>query len=487
MLMLLRLDDRKLFGNDAGEDEELDVLNSYYIDNRNFEDFFDSSEKLFIVSARKGMGKSALLSRLEYRLKNELYYGNPLVVRVKGNELLGLGDFQGDSHSYLENYWKQIICKRIIIEIGKGVGFAVSSDEISMVELAEIDGIKNKNVLGALVSRISGKLPLLGVEVKKSIPENAVSLLAGYQQRNLNSDVWILVDDIDAKYQNTSAGQALVGAFFSAIRSLAFDMEGLRIRSTVRSDVWSCLRHLEDLDKIEQYILNLFWSKKDMRDILAQRVLAYVKARFPESDEAKYILGRDYNKILDLAFLSPIEWGQNKDARLFDAISAFSNRRPRWMGQLARMAGKKARDTHNFQKISLNHIEFILSEFGANRRDDLMKEHLHQFDELLNLIDALRTMKREFSSEELHAVIAVNFIRGRELVDIPEVDGKPYRDVADLGDFLFKLGLISRIHPDGKNFTHFTDDPDLYGSIENRAGRVIWSIHPAYRKFLNIW
>lgn len=108
----VNLRDKKLFGNEAGEDEDLEVLNSYYIDNDDFYDFFDLDNPLSVVNARKGMGKSALLSRLEYKLKNEEEYSKPIVIRVTGNELLGLGDFSSKDQAYLENYWKRIICKK---------------------------------------------------------------------------------------------------------------------------------------------------------------------------------------------------------------------------------------------------------------------------------------------------------------------------------------------------------------------------------------
>ena len=485
-MITLNLKDKKLFGNEAGEDEDLEVLNSYYIDNSDFDEFFDGDERLSIVSARKGMGKSALLSRLEYKLMEEPSYDSPIVIRVKGNELLGLGQFTSSDHSFLENYWKQIICKKIIIEIGSRIGIALSSDKISMVELAELDGLKNKNIIGGLVSRVIGKIPAIDGNLKTFTPENTINLLKGYQERNTNSNTWILIDDIDAKYQNNIESQARIGAFFSAIRSLAFELKGLNVRATVRSDVWSCLRHLEDLDKLQQYIIQIFWTKKHMRDMLAQRLLVYIQKNHPESPEAKYKLDRDYNKILDIVFTSPIEWGHDKDAKLFDAISAFSNRRPRWMGQLCRMAGKKAKENPYAKKITLDHINYILSDFGAHRRDDLIKEHIHQFDELSNLIDALRATKKEFTYQELNLILETGFIRGREKTSIPTVDGKAYVETEDLGDFLYKLGLISRIHDDGKKFTHFTDDPDLYRSAENRKNNITWSIHPAYRNFLNI-
>lgn len=485
-MVTINLKDKKLFGNDAGEDEDLEVLNSYYIDHPDFDEFFDEDENLSIASARKGMGKSALLSRLEHKLRNDPEYNSPIVIRVKGGELLGLGEFSGEDHSYLENYWKQIICKRIIVEIGRNIGFALNSNDMSMVELAEIDGLKGKNFIGGLISRVKGKLPGLEVEVKNSIPENLDRLLQDYQERNENSRVWVLIDDIDAKYKNTPESQARVGAFFSAIRALSFEQNKLNIRTTVRSDVWSCLRHLEDLDKLQQYIITIFWSKKYMRDMLANKILIYVKNNFPDSTEAKYKLKGDYNKILDLVLSSPILWNGDNRSKLFDAVSAFSNRRPRWMGQLCRMAGRKAKEGVNSKRITLDHLNYILSDYGANRRDDLIKEHSHQFDELSNLIDSLRATKKEFSYTELHLILEENFVRGRDADAIPCVDGKAYAEHEDLGDFLYRLGLISRICDDKKTFTHFTDDPDLYKSAENRNDNIVWSIHPAYRAFLNI-
>tara|TARA_R110001606_G_scaffold345151_3_gene493980 strand:- start:4916 stop:6376 length:1461 start_codon:yes stop_codon:yes gene_type:complete len=485
-MIKIKLKDKKIFGNEAGEDEDLDVLNSYYIDHPNSEDFFDPDEKLSVVSARKGMGKSALLSRLEYKLINDASYGKPLIIRVKGNELLGLGDFSGSDHTYLENYWKKIICKRIIVEIGKRIDVALSSDEMSLVELSEIEGLKSKNIIGGLVARVKAKFSGAEISIEDSIPRKMDAWLQRYQEGGRFPNIWILIDDIDAKFRNTEDNQARVGAFFSAIRSLSFETKGLNIRTTVRSDVWSCLRHLEDLDKLQQYIFDIVWNKKHMRDMLTKKISIYINREFSNSKEAKYKPASDYNKILDTVFHSPIEWAGNSEARMFDAISAFSNRRPRWMGQLCRMAGKKAAENINSKKINLDHVNYILSDFGALRRDDLIKEHSHQFEELTQLIDSLRATKKEFTYKDLSSTLEKTYIRKRKKEDIPDVDGKRYVDCEDLGDFLYKIGVVSRCHEDGKTFTHYTDDPDLYRSNENREDRIIWSIHPAYRTFLNI-
>lgn len=477
----------EVFGNLAGEDHKEDIQSTFY-DRDDFQEFYNPYKKLSIVSARKGMGKSALLSFLEYKLHNESEYNSPLVINVTGTDLQGLGDFSQKDHIYLENYWKKIICKKIIIALGAQVGFAFSSNEISMVELAELEGFKEKNLVGGLLSRIKGKIPAASIEVQNSIPDNYGAILDNYLEKNTNQIIWLLVDDIDAKFLNNEEFQARVGSFFSAIRALSNDFSNLRIRATVRSDVWSCLRHLEDLDKIDQYMFEIVWIQRNMRLILAKKILSYIQKNFPNSPEAKNNkIERDYNKLIEHVFDSPINWNDSGSAHVFEAINAFSNRRPRWMLQLCIMAGKKAKEESGLNKrIKLKHINYILQEYGKRRRDDLIKEHKHQFSEIELLIDSLRATEKEFNYQDIVEVIQENYIRGRSNEQIPKVDGAHYAHCEDLGNFLYKIGLISRIHDDRIKFTHFVDDPDLFKSAKNRENALNWSIHPAYRDFLNI-
>lgn len=482
-MLKIKLNDRSLFGNDAGEDEIQEVLNSYFINSDDFEDFYDDENRLCVVSARKGMGKSTLLSKLDYDLRSSSAYGKPIVVRVTGNSLLGLGDFSGKDPAYLENYWKQIICKEINIYIGKSIGFALTSDEISMVEISELEGMKSKNIIGGLVSRIKGKIPLINTEVQGFKPDSLERLLSNYLEENSDKKIWLLVDDIDAKYIDSEDYQYRISSFFSAIRSLCFDVRNLNIRATVRSDVWTNLRHIEDLDKWDQYIINIIWTKRQMREMLAKKILSYVKRKHPGTSEAKYNYERDYNKLLALIFLSPIQWG-GKERPVFDAINAFSNHRPRSMGQLCRMAANQAHKSRC--KVSLRQFNEILTKFGQNRRDDLIKEHLHQFSELENLIDSFRAGQKEYKLSDLNVIFDTKFVKGREVKEIPRVDGKPYAGHIDLGHFVYKIGLISKLPDSSQNFTFYTDDPDLFYSQENRDNDIVWSVHPSYRKYLNI-
>jgi hypothetical protein len=482
-MLRVKLNDKSLFGNDAGEDELQEVLNSYFIENDDFDDFYDPDNRLSVVSARKGMGKSTLLSKLDFDLRIKEEFDNPIVVRVTGNSLLGLGDFTDKDPAYLENYWKRIICKEINIHIGNSLNFAFTSDDISMVEISELEGMKSKNFIGGLVSRIKGKLPLLSAETIGFQPENLERLLSNYLEKNSEKKVWVLVDDIDAKYIDTEDYQHRISSFFSAIRALCHDVKNLNIRATVRSDVWTNLRHVEDLDKWDQYIINLAWTKRQMRDMLSKKILSYVKRKHPESPEAKYIFDKDYNKLIALIFLSPIRWS-GKERPVFDAINAFSNHRPRSMGQLCRMAANQAHKSRC--KVSLKQFNEILSKFGQNRRDDLIKEHIHQFPQLENLIDSFRAGQKEYQFSDLEIIFDTKFIKGRESSDIPDIDGRPYTSPIDLGHFMYKIGLISKLPDNQQNFTFYSDDPDLFYSQENKNNDVVWSVHPSYRNYLNI-
>ena len=199
-----------LFGSDSGENEDPNSLRSYFIDLPEFKKFYDPKYPLTIVRAKKGMGKSALLKRLEIRLKdsNET---KDIVIVATGNELMGMGVFSSNSQAYLENHWKSVICKRICVEIGKRINYALTDDSISMVEAAELEGFKGLNVVSALAERIGGLVQKL---ISGGGSENTGSAENGFLKRGVinpsealqrfqeekDRTVWVLIDDIDAKY-----------------------------------------------------------------------------------------------------------------------------------------------------------------------------------------------------------------------------------------------------------------------------------------------
>jgi hypothetical protein len=134
----LDLTDGELFGNDAGEDEIPTILASYFVDQPPFERFLSTTQRLQVARSRKGMGKSALLAKLAYDLKNQ----SSIVIQTTGSELYGIQPPTAMDFMSLQNYWKRVMCARINFELGKHLGFAFSDRSMALVEAAEVAAIK---------------------------------------------------------------------------------------------------------------------------------------------------------------------------------------------------------------------------------------------------------------------------------------------------------------------------------------------------------
>src|SRR5688572_21117435 len=84
---MIRIDllDSQLFGNDAAENEAADLLQYYFVGQKTFENFENSKLPLSICRARKGMGKSALISYVSSTKEAE---DTAVVARILGSDIV---------------------------------------------------------------------------------------------------------------------------------------------------------------------------------------------------------------------------------------------------------------------------------------------------------------------------------------------------------------------------------------------------------------
>lgn len=480
----------QLFGSDSGEDENADALRSYFVDLPEFKKFYDVENPLVIVRGRKGMGKSALLKRLAIRL-SDANGSKDIVIETTGNELMGMGNFGGTDHAYLENHWKQVICKRICVEIGKRINFALTDNTMSMVEAAEIEGFKGANVVSALTDRVGSILQRLipgadsedsasgdGGSILKKGVANPVHAVRNFQETK-DRIVWLLVDDIDAKYVDDEPNQHRVGAFFSAIRSLAFSVKGLRIRTSVRTDVWRNLRRMEDQDKIRQYVIDIHWKDPTLRSIFAKRILSYLqRERFPPALAWDPMI--HYDEIVGQVFNGRLQWN-NQLLEPFIPIKILAGNRPRWMGQLCKLAGSRAAPS----RIGSKDVTHAMTEFGQEKISDILKEHSHQFSDLPKVIDVFRAGKREYNRYQLITLLQKGYAEKLSGV-VPPVNGYPYQEPDQIAEFLFQIDFVSTHHSGKSDFITYQDDPDIFRSKENQQNKLQWTVNASYRNFLRI-
>jgi hypothetical protein len=488
---VIHLNDKRLWGNEAADDEDPSVLNSYFVSQPQFHIFFDSTVRLSIARARKGMGKSALLRECAYRVSRN---SKVIVVAVKGADLVAQQPFKpltADEHIY---DWEQRICMAINRQLGSEIGFAVNDDQVVLVESAELAGFKRRNLVGMLVDRLKGKLGQ--VEVQKLEAKDHRALL----KRTVEEDdwsVWLLVDDIDATFLNTPEQCLRLSTFFSACRDLASSFRGVVVRTCVRTDVWTSIRKTDEaLDKVEQYVFDINWSQRHTGLILAERVASYMQrygdrqmsyrrrliaegAIMPAADD-------QYEPRLDIlgeVFPSQFPWGRGR-AMPHRVIHVYSAGRPRWAAQLCRMAGDEAVKVRS-DFIKFGHITQVLESYGRFRLDDIGREHRHQCEQISDVVNAFSRQRRTYSTDQIIDFIKKTILRNVNVM----IDGQSLSDGILLARFLFRIGfLVGKFQAaeGSPEYFRFEEKPDLLKTYANPDDGLKWHIHPSFHAALEL-
>jgi len=464
-----------LFGNDAGEDEPLDVLNSYFIYKDQFAPFFSPEVRLSFVRSRKGIGKSALLRKLQFD-RQELNDGE-LILYVKASDLMALQEIDGSSPGALIYGWQQRICSQVNLELGQLLKVAFTDDTMTLVESAELAGFRGRNLVGSLIDRLKLKIKDFEISRQRLEPGNSQALLQRILAKQ-GISVWILIDDIDAMFLNTEQEKLRVSAFFSACRNLVQSVGGLNIRASVRTDVWSIIaQYDESLDKCEQYMLNLSWSTIESGQILAKRISSFYLRT--------YGLLQTNIDVFDLVFKQPFYWS-GRGLEAFRPIHILSAGRPRWATQLCRMSGQRASDVGS-DKIGMGDITFVLGDYGAYRLSDLYKEHRHQCPQIEHVLEAFAGGPAQFTTQELLEKIRKEIILKSGVIEI-DSSGTGASNLS-LAHFLFRIGFINARDAKattGLDFIRFEERPNLLSSLANADDDLPWEIHPSYRNILRI-
>lgn len=495
-MMKIALDDRSLFGNDASEAELRPVFMSYFVDQPAFADFLNPANPLWIANGRKGMGKSALIVRFEELQRASTTEPRPIVVRTIPQNLVALKEPpQTEDHALVENYWKQVICGAINMALAKDMRFAWTDSQMALVETAEVAGFAGRNLVGALLSRLIGKVNVGGVLDLTPTPrpvQNHERLLHRIQQENgSHRPIWFLLDDIDAKYQNSPRQQLLISSLFSACRNLTETTSGIGIRATIRTDVWASLNSAEDMDKLEQYRTEITWSAAQQRQLLASRILAWMKRNDPSSEIAKSWNAVEHAvPLIELAFEEKMKWGKNKTAPTDHVLRVLAGGRPRWMAQLCRDAGLQAARDHK-ERIAIHHVNQAMVDFGRRRLSDLYKEHQFQFADMMSLVEAFAGGPRRYTTAELLVRISEHYVKVKDPAKIPPVNGVPYREPLQLARFLYKCGFINgnntaRASMAMPEFIGYDMRTDLLKVHTNLDDGMSWELLPAYRSNLRV-
>ncbi len=471
------------FGNEAGDDVDSEELESYFVKQELFKDFENPRCKFQIALAKKGVGKSALL---QWLADNFSKAEDALVIKCRGADItrscFNLSNKIENPNEYIRD-WMTRICAIINRKIAQKIGFAGTDDKITLVEDAELNGFKDKNLVGCLISRFTKLLDKIAPEKKDVKNHHEILKRLKYQK------VYLLIDDLDATFQNTERERLEVSTFFSACRYLLQDIAGLYVRVTLRSDVWPIIRKYdESLDKVEQYTKEIVWEQNDFREFLFKRIHAQlIKGSFSNLCKTDGELEEEFHeRIISTIFERKLHWGK-KDSWTHNVIHTLSYKRPRWGIQLCKLAQKNClRDRRS--KICKVDIDAVWGEYGSKRIKDLVSEHKHQCANLVELLNAFRGEDRRLTRDELLSIIKNKIINHLDTF----IEGKNQNGPIEIAHFLFRIGfIVARSEAedevgDGYGHYDFESQSDFLCDRTSNDFNVLWEIHPCYRQALDI-
>ncbi len=468
------------FGNEAGDDVDQHELATYFVEQSSFAQYTKKNKRFLVATAKKGVGKSALIQWIGYTVASNC--PDALIIKCRGADLtrdsFGLSNQLESPNDYIKD-WMIRICALINRELALLIGFAATDDTITLVESAELAGYKSKNLIGCLLSRFE---KILG---KSSPKKNTITDEISILKRVKNRQVWILIDDLDATFQNTTNENISLSTFFSACRYITQDMKDINFRVSMRSDVWPIVRRFDEAqDKMEQYVHEIVWEKSDFRKILHMRVVSQYKelgislpGKFPNESNEEY-----EERTISQIFSKKMQWGK-KEVFTYNIIYTLSYTRPRWAVQLCKLAQKNA-VKRNSTIITRGDIDLVWGEYGRKRIADLVAEHKHQCKEVEELVNAFRGAHRLMQRDELLKLINNKIITHLN----PHIEGQFASSSKEVANFMYRIGFIVARSEEGDIYHHyhFQEMPDLLSSRTSDDFNVKWEIHPCYREALDI-
>lgn len=484
----IKITDPGLFGNDDAEDENEDVFSSYVLERSEIEDFTDPEQRLCIARAYKGDGKSALLRLTQQKvLKTE---STALVIahraKVIEPELLT------EDYSLAMRKWKGAILSLVANTIGNTIGLAWNDDAMGLVEEAEKNGFKQRSFVGSILSRLrlpkveAGGVKVDGLQITTPEVIDSTGMIARWSKGR--TPIWLILDDVDKNFENIKIQRIKVASFFDALRELNQAIPELRVRASIRPNVWTAIKfEYESLSHVEQYVHDIRWTEADIRRLLARRVEGYLRRKNQWEDIAKQLSGYledDEKYLISLVFEREMKWGKgNRPPHV--VLYTLSKHRPRWLVELAKLSAKRAAVAGR-DKISSLDITEDLGEFGKRRVEDTVAEFTSQCSEIQELLTAFNRQAEQFSTDDLLKVISQKILTHIH----PRITGViGSASALNVAAFLFEIGFIyGRRDRDDGSYEHitFSERPALLRSRTSVDDGLTWEVHPVFRQYLEM-
>lgn len=462
---------RALFGHEAAEDETIERLKTYYLKTEVYNSM-KSQIPLLILVGHKGVGKSALLKVLSVEDDEE----NRIPITVQPNDIFNL---DVSTENFLEKIetWKNglssIIFNKLVTSLNSRL--STKKDNNNLFNWIQKFNDVLSGILGKKISDLqSQKIALSSAEFTLLL-KNSI-----FREKQ----VVVYLDDLDRGWENTKNDVKNLSAMLNAVRDLSRDMQNLKFRIALRSDVYYAIRTSDETtDKIDGSVIWLSWTNHEILVMLIKRIETFWGYTIDE-EELLSRRQRDICHYLDSVFEARFQGnGHWENAPMYRVLMSLIRKRPRDLVKLSTLAARKAY-ANKHSKILTNDLESVFKNYSNDRLTDTSTEYKSELPQVQELL-----LKMKPSQKELATASPCLFSREQLIKKLEDVlsmsrfvfkDGKEVTP-QNLAAFLYKINFITARKTVGNEIMRVYYDENQYIYNDFTDFGYAYEIHPAYR------
>lgn len=472
---------RRLFGDDVAENDA--HLSEYFIETPAYRMAL-SGEKRFIIG-RKGAGKSAICQQLQKQLPRTGALCIPLAPqRIQFTALkFGLSNLSrwgNESDAVLQRVWYYgLLCETAYVlvrqckrehdsEFTKIAAFVDKhynySEPNAFARLLRTTAVFLEQLelgIGPLsVRRPTRAFDPIAVETEL---ENLRAPLASFIARHLPQGVYILIDNLDEGWDNSAEANAFVRGLLLAVYEICQPNIPVRLIVFFRADMYdNVTRRFQHVDKYRQFQEHIYWGRKEIIELVAQRLRVNLKIKRP---------------MTHLQVWSAVFEDGDDHAKIPHYVVDRSLLRPREVLQFCRLAAEKA-EQRGHPKITLEDIQDCEREYSRWKIDDLCNEFLFALPGLKeNVLQRFLGGPARFTPPRLRTLLEDALTDPRSVARQEWLENLRHAD--ELAQVLYNIGFLKSASQ-GKQWQS-AQDPDY-----NIALAEAFVVHPAFRSYLRI-
>lgn len=296
--------------------------------------------------------------------------------------------------------------------------------------------------------------------------------------------ITIYLDDLDRGWENTDNDVKNLSAMLNAVRDLSRDIQNLKFRIALRSDVYYAVRTSDETtDKIDGSVIWQSWTNHEILVMLIKRIETYFGRNVDEADllsKRQRDIAYYLNSVFEENFQGKGHWA---NAPMYRVLMSLIRKRPRDLVKLCTLAARKAY-INKHHLILTNDLESVFQNYSNDRLTDTSTEYKSELPQVHELL-----LKMKPSQKELALGYSCLFSRQQLIKKLENILSMSYFSFKDgkevtpknLAAFLYKINFITaRKNVDGEILRVYYDENQyIYNDFADFG--YSYEIHPAYR------